>query len=45
MEGYRIALDNIDEIIALIRSAKNDQVAREGLMKRFNLSERQAVAI
>ncbi len=45
LEGYRIALDNIDEIIALIRSAKNDQTAREGLMKRFNLSERQAVAI
>ena len=45
LEGYRIALDNIDEIIALIRSAKNDQVARQGLMERFGLSERQAVAI
>lgn len=45
LEGYRIALDNIDEIIALIRSAKNDQVAREGLMESFALTERQAVAI
>ncbi|NLO66109.1 MAG: DNA gyrase subunit A [Firmicutes bacterium] len=45
LEGYRIALDHIDEIIALIRSAQNDQVAKEGLMSRFSLSERQAVAI
>lgn len=45
LEGYRIALDNIDEIIALIRAAKNDQTARQGLMERFGLTERQAVAI
>lgn len=45
LEGYRIALDNIDEIIALIRAAKNDQVARTQLMERFELTERQAVAI
>lgn len=45
LEGYRIALDNIDEIINLIRSAENDQVARQQLMTRFGLSERQAVAI
>lgn len=36
LEGYRIALDHIDEIIALIRSAQNDQVAKEGLMSRFH---------
>src|SRR5690554_6398241 len=45
LEGYRIDLEHIDEIIALIRSAQNDQVAKEGLMSRFSLSERQAVAI
>ncbi len=45
LEGLRIALDNIDEIIALIRAAKNDQVARKQLMEQFALSERQAVAI
>lgn len=45
LEGYRIALDNIDEIIQLIRSANNDGTAKEGLMTRFGLTERQAVAI
>jgi DNA gyrase subunit A len=45
LEGYRIALDNIDEIIAIIRAARNDQTAREQLMSRFGLTERQAVAI
>jgi len=45
LEGYRIALDNIDEIIAIIRAARSDQVAREQLMSRFGLTERQAVAI
>jgi len=45
LEGLRIALDNIDEIIALIRGAENDRAAKEGLMERFSLSERQAVAI
>ncbi len=45
LEGLRIALDNIDAIIALIRSAANDQTAKEGLMEKFSLSERQAVAI
>ena len=45
LEGYRIALDNIDAIIALIRAAANDQVARTQLMERFDLTERQAVAI
>ena len=45
LEGYRIALDHIDEIIRLIRNAESDQVAKVQLMERFGLSERQAVAI
>lgn len=45
LEGLRIALDHIDEIIALIRASKTDNEAKEGLMERFGLSERQAVAI
>lgn len=45
LEGYRIALDHIDEIIKLIRAAENDQTAKTQLMERFGLSERQAVAI
>ncbi len=43
LEGYIIALDNIDEIIAIIRSSYDD--AEERLMKRFELSEIQAKAI
>ncbi len=45
LEGLRIALDHIDEIIALIREAQSDSEAMEGLQNRFNLSERQAQAI
>ena len=45
LEGYRIALDNIDEIIAIIRGAASDADARTKLMNRFGLTERQAVAI
>ena len=45
LEGYRIALDNLDEIISLIRKSANDQEAKEGLMTRFGLTEKQAVAI
>ncbi|MGI6036641.1 MAG: DNA gyrase subunit A [Limnochordia bacterium] len=45
VEGLRIALDHIDEIIELIKAAPNDRVAKEQLMERFALSERQAVAI
>ncbi len=45
LEGYRIALDHIDEIIHIIRHAESDQDAKEKLMARFALSERQAVAI
>ena len=45
LEGLIIALDNIDEIITLIRASSNDQEAKNGLMEKFNLSERQAQAI
>ncbi|HHX01247.1 MAG TPA: DNA gyrase subunit A [Firmicutes bacterium] len=43
--GLLIALDHIDEIINIIRKSSNDQVAKETLMSRFELTERQAVAI
>lgn len=45
LEGLRIALDHIDEIIALIRSSSNTDAAREGLIERFSLSHDQAQAI
>jgi DNA gyrase subunit A len=45
LEGYLIALDNLDEVIALIRAAADTDEARDGLMKRFELSEIQAQAI
>ena len=45
VEGLKIALDNIDEVISLIRGSKTDQEAREGLVKRFGLTEIQATAI
>ena len=45
LEGLRIALDNIDRVIAIIRGSKTDQIARDGLMKEFGLSEKQAQAI
>jgi DNA gyrase subunit A len=45
LEGYLIALDNLDEVIALIRGAKDTDDARTGLMERFSLSEIQAQAI
>ena len=45
LEGLKISLDNIDEIIQLIKAAKSDDVARDGLMERFGLSEIQANAI
>ena len=45
LEGYIIALDNIDEIIKLIKKSKDVPSAQEGLMKKFKLSEIQAKAI
>ena len=45
LEGLRIALENIDEIVSLIRSSSDPKVAKEGLISQFNLSEIQAQAI
>jgi DNA gyrase subunit A len=45
LEGYIIALDNIDEVIALIKKSKDVESAKLGLMKKFKLSEIQAKAI
>jgi DNA gyrase subunit A len=45
LEGYKIALDNIDAVIELIRKSKDTPTARDGLMKKFKLSQIQADAI
>jgi DNA gyrase subunit A len=45
LEGYKIALDNIDEIVQLIKKSASPDEARKGLMKKFKLSEIQAQAI
>ena len=45
LEGYLIALDNIDEVIKIIRSSRTTQDAKNGLMEKFGLSDRQAQAI
>jgi len=45
LEGLRIALDHIDAVISLIRASKTTQEAKEGLIEKFNLSEKQAQAI
>ena len=45
LEGLMIALDNLDEVIALIRASKSPKEAKIGLMERFSLSEIQAQAI
>jgi len=45
LEGLKIALDRLDAVIALIRSAKNPGEARDGLMAQFSLSQIQAQAI
>ena len=45
LEGYKIALDYIDEVISIIRSAQTDDEAKEKLISRFNLSEAQSDAI
>ncbi len=45
LQGLLIALDNIDEVIRIIRSSANTQAAKEGLIQRFDLSEVQAQAI
>lgn len=45
LEGLRIALDHIDEIIHIIRSSNNDELAKSRLIERFAFSDRQAQAI
>jgi DNA gyrase subunit A len=45
LEGLKIALDNLDAVIALIRRAQSPEVARAGLMREFRLTEIQANAI
>ncbi len=45
LEGYLIALDHLDEVIALIRSSADPDIAKNGLMEKFALSEIQAKAI
>ena len=45
LEGLKIALDNIDEVVELIKKSRDVAAAREGLIARFGLSEKQANAI
>lgn len=45
LEGYKIALDNIDEIIKIIKSSKTIEIARDTLIEKFNFSEIQANSI
>ncbi|MGD8725818.1 MAG: DNA gyrase subunit A, partial [Desulfobacterales bacterium] len=45
LEGLKIALDNLDEVVALIRAAKSPADAKSQLIKKFSLSEKQAQAI
>ena len=45
LQGLLIALDNIDEVIRIIRSSRTTQIAKEGLIERFGLTDVQAQAI
>ncbi len=45
LQGLLIALDNIDEVISIIRGSQNTQIAKAGLIERFGLTEAQAQAI
>ncbi|MFZ9240503.1 MAG: DNA gyrase subunit A [Chitinophagaceae bacterium] len=45
LQGYLIALDNLDAVIELIRKAANPEIAKEGLMSSFGMSEIQAKAV
>ncbi|MDO8490112.1 MAG: DNA gyrase subunit A [bacterium] len=45
LEGLKIALDKIDEVIKTIKASRDREEARDNLMKRFKLSERQCIAI
>ena len=41
LEGLKIALDNIDEVISIIRNSKTSEIAKNTLMERFDFSEKQ----
>lgn len=45
LEGLKIAIDNLDKVIKIIRGSKNEQLAKQGLIDAFNFSEKQAQAI
>lgn len=45
LEGYKIAIDNLDEVIKIIRASKSEPAAKTALMERFSLSEKQSQAI
>ncbi|HPD01281.1 MAG TPA: DNA gyrase subunit A, partial [Acetivibrio sp.] len=45
LEGLKIAIDNLDEVIKIIRGSKNETTAKERLMERFSFSDKQAQAI
>lgn len=45
LEGLKIALDNIDEVISIIRNSKTSEIAKDTLIERFNFSEKQSQAI
>lgn len=45
LEGLRIALDHLDEVIALIRGSQTTEIAKNGLIEKFSLTEKQAQAI
>ena len=45
LEGYLIALDHLDEVITLIRNSSTPDIAKEGLMSNFQMSEIQAKAV
>ena len=45
MEGLKIAIDNIDEVINIIRSSRTENLAKERLSERFGLSDKQSQAI
>lgn len=45
LEGLKIALDNIDEVISIIRNSQTSEIAKNTLMERFDLTEKQSVAI
>lgn len=45
LEGLKIALDNIDQVISIIRNSKTTEIAKNTLMERFSLSEKQSQAI